>query len=361
MKKLLLFGALAAVVSCKPASFTVSGSAENTDADGQTVYLSESYTGKVLDSATVVQGKYTFTHKVPDTLVLYKVGLGRAQALFIPEAGDITLEIPVRGTSFAVGTPLNDTLKGYIDDMSRQDAIVEELYNKRNAAAKGSPERETLDKEFEQGYQSYQAETKRLGKSVFDNNKDNVVGLYLLPSLVADQKSVAAIDSLIATLTAPKSVEFERVGKIRDRKVAEENTGVGKHYLDIDGVDLKGNPVKLSDYVGKGKWVVVDFWASWCGPCRAAMPHLKEIYKAYKRKGLNVVGVNVWERRHEDFEKGVKELDLPWPMIHTMERKATDTYGVAGIPTILLINPDGQIVVRTHNGDEVVSKVKEVL
>lgn len=363
MKKLLLFGVLVAAVSCQPSSFTVNGTVENADNEGETVYMSELYSNKKLDSAIVAQGKFTFTRNVPDTLLLYQVSIGRASAIFIPEGGNITLEIPARYTSFAVsGTPLNDTINKCDATLKPEYDRLVALFEKVDEYPVGSAERDSANAEYQKAVPVYRELTRRTKTDIFNNNKDNLVGLYMLESIVnSGDYTSNGVDSLLALVSAPKSIEYDRIVDIRDRKVAEESTNVGKHYLDVEGVDIDGNPVKLSDFAGKGKWVVVDFWASWCGPCRAAMPHLKDIYKAYKKKGLNVVGINVSERNSEDFKKAVKDLDLPWPMIHTLERKATDTYGIVGIPTIILINPDGQIVMRTHNGQEVVSKVKEVL
>ena len=122
----------------------------------------------------------------------------------------------------------------------------------------------------------------------------------------------------------------------------------------------------LSLHGVKAKIKILDFWASWCGPCKAAMPHLKEIYNAYNGKGLKIVGVNVWENDKADFEKAVETLELPWDMIYSagrgaMDNAATAAYGVRGIPTIMLIDPEGTIVIRTYNGAEVVEKVHEVL
>ena len=102
----------------------------------------------------------------------------------------------------------------------------------------------------------------------------------------------------------------------------------------------------LSEFAGKGSYVLMDFWASWCGPCMQAIPNLRAFKEKYASKGLKLVGVNVWD---SSLEKGVacaKDKEMDCDIIFTSDNKAAETYGVDGIPTLILIAPDGTIVER---------------
>ncbi len=129
---------------------------------------------------------------------------------------------------------------------------------------------------------------------------------------------------------------------------------MGKKFADFEGTDKEGNKVALSEYVAQGQYVLVDFWASWCRPCRREIPYLKSVYDKYRNKGLAVLGISVWEKELEDHLKAVDELKITWPQIIDSENVATELYGIAGIPQILLIAPDGTIVARdlTHEAIE---------
>lgn len=127
-----------------------------------------------------------------------------------------------------------------------------------------------------------------------------------------------------------------------------QKTQAGNLFVDFSGEDAKGNAVKLSDYVNQGQYVLVDFWASWCSPCRKSIPGIKKIYNKYRHKGLAVVGVSVWEDNKKDHLDAVRALNIPWPQIIDLsaDRVATTAYGIMGIPHLILFAPDGTIVAR---------------
>lgn len=139
-----------------------------------------------------------------------------------------------------------------------------------------------------------------------------------------------------------------------------KKTAEGAMFTDFTIEQPDGSKVSLSDYVGKGKYVLVDFWASWCGPCRAEIPNIKELYDKYHSKGLDVLGVAVWDKV-EDTQKAIKELGIVWPQIINAQQIPTELYGIQGIPHIILFAPDGTIVARDLREEAMKEKVAEVM
>lgn len=138
---------------------------------------------------------------------------------------------------------------------------------------------------------------------------------------------------------------------------------VGKQVIDLQMRDLEGQTHRLSEYVGKGKWVLIDFWASWCGPCRAEMPELVKVYKKFHANGFEVVGISL-DDDAEDWQKAVKKMKLTWHHLSDLagwDSKAVKTYKVFGIPSNLLVNPKGKIVASNIELEELTEKLAEVL
>ncbi|MCK9342504.1 MAG: AhpC/TSA family protein [Massilibacteroides sp.] len=161
--------------------------------------------------------------------------------------------------------------------------------------------------------------------------------------------------------------EMFKAYPMMDRQIEHLNklnkVAIGKKYIDFELNDLKGKPIKLSDYVGKNKVVMVDFWASWCPPCIRSIPGLLEMYKTYHKKGFEIVGVSL-DQNQKDWEEKVKELKITWPQMSDLKgwnNAGSQLYAVNSIPHLLLIDKDGTIVARNLHGEELEAKIKELL
>ncbi|MBQ5410655.1 MAG: TlpA family protein disulfide reductase, partial [Bacteroidales bacterium] len=113
---------------------------------------------------------------------------------------------------------------------------------------------------------------------------------------------------------------------------------------------------KFSDYVGNGKYVLVDFWASWCGPCKEEIPNIKKVYNKYNGEDFDVLSVAVWDKATASIS-AANALGITWKQIIDAQRIPTDIYGIQGIPHIMLIGPDGTILKRDLRGADIEAEV----
>jgi thiol-disulfide isomerase/thioredoxin len=132
----------------------------------------------------------------------------------------------------------------------------------------------------------------------------------------------------------------------------------GDKFKDF-AVEYDGKTTRFSDYVGKGQYVLVDFWASWCGPCRAEIPNLIAAYNKYKEKGLVVLGVAVSDKP-ENTLKAIEDEKIPYPQIINSQQIATSLYGIRGIPEIMLFGPDGTIIKQGLRGENIEKTLAEI-
>ena len=195
-------------------------------------------------------------------------------------------------------------------------------------------------------------EMKEFCMNTLGKNRDNALGLEAFKNvqflLDADELE-KAVESLGDSIK-----EDPAVRQVSDGLQAKKATKAGQPFVDFTIVQDPENPetstVKLSDYVGKGKYVLVDFWASWCGPCKAEIPNIKAVYDKYAGEDFDVLSVAVWDKP-EASVKAAAELGITWNQIINAQQVPTDLYGIDGIPHIMLVGPDGIILNRDLRGD----------
>ena len=137
----------------------------------------------------------------------------------------------------------------------------------------------------------------------------------------------------------------------------------GNVYKDIISKDPDGNEIALSEYAGKGKYVLLDFWASWCPPCREEMPNLVNLYEKYKDKNFEIVAYSL-DRTEEAWKNGIEKLNTTWPQMSDCEfwdSPAVKLYAVQSIPCTILIDPEGKIIERGLTGEELSKRIESLI
>lgn len=159
--------------------------------------------------------------------------------------------------------------------------------------------------------------------------------------------------------TKLRKAREEREARDRAAQEAASKSATGQMFTDFQA-EYDGKTYKLSDYVGRGKYVLVDFWASWCGPCKAEIPNLIKVYNQYKGDKFEVLGVATWDEPKATL-KAIEQMQIPYPQILNAQRAGSDAYGITGIPQIILFAPDGTIVKRDLRGEQIEETIKELL
>ena len=366
MKKRMFWCAMATIAlttSCTTTTkkgYTLTGQVDTTF-NGSTVYLKD-YNGYAdkdgnyrFDSATVVNGTFTFEGR-QDTASFCRVYMNRAYADVFLENGDIVVDLE---NHKAVGSQLNEvnnTFRKDIDEFMRALEIEENFI-------KNNPDYTTEERneKFKELWENRRPRYAELYLNGFNANKENAVGAQLLDEMFA--RSLTEPDSVLnyVEMLMPVYQHMPSVQKLNGRAETLLNTKPGKLFTDFMVVDEQGKEQRLSDFVGKGKYALVDFWASWCGPCRREMPTIAELYKEYGKNGkMEILGVATWDKE-EDTRKAMEELNVVWPQIMNSGDVASEAYGINGIPHVILFAPDGTIVARDLRGEEMKEAVKKAM
>ena len=357
--------AAALAMACTGNNVKYDISAINAPDEGAVVYLYDHLSATNIDSTVVSGGVFELKGKA---------------------AKDAYLSVNLVGNDwwfpfFNDGQPVQLDYNGYIltgseqnnklAECDRRDSDAYKTYNDFLNEYLSLPEEEQMarEEEFVPQYRAKIEEYRNVFKGIIDDNQDNLIPVAFIehvPSLLGEEKFFELVNSDAPFAKHPFVVEYKRKVEESNAKMEameqKKQEIVGQHFLDLEEPDVNGNMHKLSEYVGQGKWVLVDFWAAWCGPCHAEMPNVVAAYKKYHDKGFEVVGLS-FDREKEDWVKAIDEWEMPW--IHLSDLQywksvAGEVYSVNSIPDNLLIDPDGTVVARCLRGEDLEAKLSQI-
>ncbi len=306
-------------------------------ANGQTAFLVNFDNGDKIDSVMVENGHALFKGSVSQPLLARVVVEGQRYGNFILEPGDISIQRGGAVTGGDLNLSLEKAMKG-----------IEAL----QAKAAKLPQ----DSTFADNMAILENEYNIYMDSVIAANATNPIG-YMFFLQQAYEYDLPRLNKALAQYPSMKG--YQRTAKLVSALEQKQKTQPGNKFIDFT-VTNDTITQSLSDYVGKGRYTLVDFWASWCGPCIRETRVLKKIRDEFKDKPLDILGVAVWDEP-ANTEAAIKRHDLPWPQIINAQSIPTDLYGISGIPCIILFGPDGTIISRDLQGEELIESVRSAL
>ncbi|MEN9918747.1 MAG: hypothetical protein RL662_1183 [Bacteroidota bacterium] len=365
MKRLLCLLPLIALLlgSCSDKN-ELKGTFKNSSNDGQQVFLLKlkdySSSFEPVDSTVVKNGAFSFAlEKSTEPTIAYiqlKGGGANAPAgvPFVYENGTIYMTIDTAST--IKGTPMNDKCQLFFDQLTKNRSQIMQLETQLRATVDT-----LLRKDYIGKMEVVNKEMAQIGYDFIKENIKNKVGEFYLISMmefIEDSK----LDELLAEANPEYKKMMDDIRNINQPET-ESPSFIGKSFIDVSGQMLNGEVASLSDYVGKNKLVLVDFWASWCGPCKVEMPHVVKAYNKYKSKGLEIVAISLDDDKTA-WGKGVKDLNMTWIQLSDLkgwQSELSRPYHVKQIPFTLLIDQNGTIVAENLRGNELESKLNELL
>ena len=364
MKKFLSLALAAAalcIAACTNNGYKITGTATGA-VDGDTVMLCD-FDWETIATTVVKNGRFEFTgvqdtaamrlvvwtsNTLPDTRIATHVAL---------ENANITVELDTAANTAAKvsGTPANDALtklgEAELTINKRGDEIYKVMIDQTATEEQQAEAKEQLEQ--------LQEEFINLYKDFIKANISNVAGTTYLQQYA----SMLPDEDVVTLLTqVPAELDNAQMKELREVYDVKAQTAVGKPLKDITATTPDGKQLAVSEVAAQAKVLLIDFWASWCGPCRAEMPNVKAAYEKFHAQGFEIIGVSL-DSKDDAWKQAINDLGMTWPQISDLkgwECEGAAAYGVRAIPATVLVK-DGTIAARNLRGDELAKKVEELL
>lgn len=326
------------------------------------VYLQKVVDGhpQSIDTAEVVDGKFEFTGKmeVPDFRIL-RLNEQDYFAQFFLENSKIKVVASKDSllSTKITGSPSHDIFKTYLDEvekMNKELVKIQEKYQSAMASGNGDEA-----KKAEIDYNAFMENNKVFTKNFVKEHNTSAVAAYITLVQLSSQIESAEMDSIVSKF--PQEInQSEYVIRLKEIADGMRKTAVGVMAPDFTMNDPEGKPIQLSSL--RGKVVMIDFWAAWCGPCRRENPNVVKLYKQYHDKGFEILGVSLDDKK-EDWVKAIQDDQLAWLHVSDLQHwqsSAARLYAVNSIPQTFLLDKDGKIIAKGLRSEQLAAKLNEL-
>lgn len=368
MKKLLLALLLSPSMLFAQDKFSLKGQIDpkNNNKKIYLVHLEDS--GEKIDSAIIKNGQFQLNIPLDKASIAILLLDHSGNALKSQNPKDIYRFFiePGQASLQAKDSIANSTVKGlkifeentHIEKATKEVNVKLEALNKEFASLSESKKADqNVLLSFQKRYVSLMEERQTILKKFVSENPKSFISLYYLNSeLASDEMNVPEIEQLYNALS--DELKANIFGKmVKQRLDQGKITGIGVIASDFEEKTPEGISIKLSSF--KGQYVLVDFWASWCMPCRQENPHLVEAYEKYKEKGFTILGVSI-DQSADAWKQAIKTDGLLWAQLLDTTQKIAATYGIDAIPKNYLLDKNGKIIAKNLRGPALEEKLKEI-
>ncbi len=370
MRKLLFALLLIPFLTKAQDKFSLKGDIKNLKTD-KTVYLIHiDGRNEKLDSIKTVSGKFEFNIDLSSPALaillldhtgndLNTKGTPKDIYRFFIEPGQATLTAKDSiKTSKIKGLAIADENTALTNSTKKIEDGLMALNKEFTALSDKDKSKEDVVKGFQERYLALLESRKAVIAEFINKNPNSFVSLYSLNTdLATEDMNVPQVEKAYNALST-KLKETPLGQSVAQKLELGKTTGLGVEAVDFEESTPENIKVKLSSF--RGQYVLLDFWASWCGPCRQENPNVVEAYEAFKNKNFTVLGVSI-DSKENKWAEAIKKDGLVWTNLLDRSQDIARTYGINAIPKNFLIDPEGKIIAKNLRGDALMEKLKEIL
>lgn len=344
-------------------SYLLTGNIQGLDSGWAYLYHAEK-NGEIPDSARIVNGSFEFKGNAaqPEFALLGydQNGQKKFPLGFFLEGGKMTIKGSLDSLYKADinGSATQEDFKRFNELRKPIEEKQKQLYDQYQMAAMSGDAQKAG--EIQKQYEALEGENKGLVAKFVKENPASYVSAFQLAQTFGYDVVPADVEPLYNGLD--EKIKLSHFGKAVKKSLdAGKTTAIGSVAPDFTLNDINGKPVSLASY--KGKYTLVDFWASWCGPCRQENPTVVKAYNTYKSKGFDILGVSLDEKK-DKWAQAIQQDKLTWTHVSDLkgwESDAAALYGIKAIPMNYLLDKEGKIIAKSLRGEDLIKKLGEIL